>query len=124
MTGFILRIGDYIRWGRVFRQVNKALKIRLFWWQKRYIRGESLHMPEKRGSGRTTAYMLRVLLNSQDGVWLITDTPAIYQLAEQDPSTPSPTNRDVRYKQWFAREFRQMYVSLTVSPLAMPVITP
>lgn len=124
MKNPFLLIRTYIRWAMAFRQVNKALKIRLFRWQKRYIRGQSLYMPEKRCSGRTTAYMLRTLLNMPDLVGLITDTPAIYRLAEADPSTPSPTNRSDQYKRWFTREFRQMYTLLMVSPVKLPVIKP
>lgn len=55
---------ENIKWWWIFRKVSKALGFRLFSWQEEYIRDTTYRYPATRNSGRTTAHILRMLLNS------------------------------------------------------------
>lgn len=46
---------------RLFRICN-AIGIKPYKWQKRYVLNHDAYMPKERGSGKTTAVMLRILM--------------------------------------------------------------
>ena len=48
---------------QTFRKIEKALGFRLHDWQKDYISMKSDYIPDERGCGATTAFILRHLLN-------------------------------------------------------------
>lgn len=49
---------------RTIRKINRALGIKLYKWQEKYIFGEPTYMPPERGIGWTTAEMIKLCLSS------------------------------------------------------------
>ncbi len=61
------------------RRIQKALNIKLYEWQKRYIFGEcSWFYGEQRQTGRTTAYILRLLIDVKATPLVIYENPSRY----------------------------------------------
>ena len=52
-----------MNWNKTFKKVEEALGFKLYNWQKEYIRMDCDDMPSYRACGRTTAFVLRYLLN-------------------------------------------------------------
>lgn len=50
-------------WNKTFKLIERALGFKLHGWQKAYISMESDYVPDERGCGSTTAFILRWLLN-------------------------------------------------------------
>lgn len=90
--------------------INKALSIDLYPWQKMYIFGnpEDIIFPTERRSGRTTAYILRLLL---------TDTEPLYIYRFEVLKNVVDAHYSSVYYEWFRREVHYIYAMLRETKL-------
>lgn len=79
-------------------RVNKTLKIKLRKDQIDYIFFGKPYVLQSRGSGKTLAYILKILLNG--GTYHIIDIE------------PDENRFDIRYRQFFRRWFKEIYIKL------------
>ena len=89
-------------------RVNKTLKIKLRKDQINYIFFGKPYVLQGRGNGKTLAYILKILLN--DGTYHITDIK------------PDEKGLNVRYRQFFRRWFKEIYIKLKNKRLVKCVI--
>ena len=69
----------YCRRRMKIRRIEKALNIKLYKWQKQYICGRcSWIYGEQRQTGRTTAYILRLLIDVNSPPLVIYENPSRY----------------------------------------------
>lgn len=97
--------------------INKALNIELYPWQKMYIFGnpEDVVFPTERRSGRTTAYILRLLLSESEPL-LIYRPDVLKNVIDAHYSSV--------YYEWFRHEVHYIYQMLRetkVRPYLRPV---
>ena len=89
-------------------RVNKTLKIKLRKDQIDYIFFGKPYILQSRGSGKTLAYILKILLN--DGTYHIIDIK------------PDEKGLNIEYRQFFRRWFKEIYLKLNNRGLVKCVI--
>lgn len=104
-------------WSRTLKKVEKVLGFKLYDWQKDYIMLKSDWMPSERASGRTTAFILRHLLNYGGQMdHFVTDQLHHYPLQIgwdwwQFPDSLHEPENLIVYS-WYAREILEMAIML------------
>ena len=89
------------------RRIEKALNIKLYKWQKRYILGEcSWIYGEQRQTGRTTAYILRLLIDVNYPPLVIYENPSHY-VDSYENGFPRSGGGET-YTRFFIRELRRI----------------
>lgn len=115
---FVVLIFRYMNiWERrhCINQVNKCLGIHLFPWQIKYIFGINFDVPTARGTGKTLAHMLRVMLAS--GPAIDVRTPNSYEaslVSDYDMNGVTAVNDvpRVMYNRQYLWNFRKIYTKL------------
>lgn len=91
--------------------INKLLDITLYDWQVAYIFGESNYVTQGRGSGKTLAYVIKLLLSEGEPIHMYDK-----HIDEWIDAIPGPS-----YSIWFKYMVREVYYKLSQpgSPLKL-----
>lgn len=90
--------------------IEKAMGFKLYDWQKKYLMGEEHEVPNGRAVGRTTAYIIRLLLTNNKPI----EIGDVGRYADRS---------DSHYKHWFKGEVKYIHDKLTDSGLITKVVT-
>lgn len=97
--------------GKLIGQIERALGIEFYEWQRLYIITGIWQPPAGRQQGRTTAYIVRLLID-QSKPLLLYDMPETRAYAD-DPFTEGQYEAvPTQYAQWFKRELIDIYAKL------------
>ncbi|MGE4272078.1 MAG: hypothetical protein AB7E31_04310 [Desulfitobacterium sp.] len=87
----------------IIRIIEKAMKFKLYDWQKAYILGVTNYVQPGRVSGKTTAYMLRLCLSEGEPIDLTNHETLLYYL---------DGSHDTNYLNWFRYHLQDIYLEL------------
>lgn len=84
--------------------IEEGLGFKLYDWQKDYVLGKPCYIPTSRGTGSTTAYIIKLIISEGKPIRL--DKPgAIVEICDY--------NHGPLYLRWFENEFSQIYWKLS-----------
>lgn len=89
--------------------IEDAFKLKLYSWQKTYLFDKfeyGDYVPQERRCGKTFIYIVKLCISNGDPI-------KIYRWAEQQKYVDMYSFSQTQYNQWFAKELRYIYGTLT-----------